>query len=115
MLALVGTLLALSSAVVVVLFVLGGADFVGGRWRSGVRKLVLSVGLSLLACLSLGWSTRAMMHGELWTEEVAPEAKARVLAETISALMNVTALGLASGLVAGAVLVWRRRVRAGGG
>lgn len=113
MLAPVGTLLASLSAGAVALFVLGCADVVGRRWRNGVRELVASVALVLIAFLCLGWAGSSLMRGNLGANDVGTEAKAHVLAESISSLMNVTALGLPFGLVAGVVLVWRRRVRAG--
>ncbi len=61
--------------------------------------------------LALAWTARSLITADVWTDEVPPEVKARFLAENMAGLMNVSVLGLPTGVAAGILLVWRRRVR----
>ncbi len=115
MLVLAGILLALLSAGAVALLLLGFAAFVERRWRNGAIKLAAGAAAWVLVFLCLSGTAFLLMRTDTWTEGVDPQVKARVLADNISGLMNVTALGLPFGLVAGAILLWRRRAKARAG
>jgi len=112
MLVLVGLLLAVMSAAAVALHVLGLAALVERRWRSAALKVGGGIVASMVVVVALGLAARLLMRGDLGVDGVPPEMKARALAENISALMNATALGIPTGLIAGILLVWRRRMRA---
>jgi hypothetical protein len=112
MLVLVGLLLAVMSAGAVALHILGLAALVERRWRSAALELGGGVVASMVVFVALALAARLLMRGDLGVEGVPVEMKARALGDNISALMSVTALGIPAGLIAGALLVWRRRMRA---
>jgi hypothetical protein len=112
MLVLAGTLLAVAAAAATALFVVGLAALLERRWRHGALNLAASVASIVVLMIALSWTARSLISGDTWTGAVAPEEKARILAENISALMNVSALGLPTGLIVGLLLIWRRRARA---
>jgi hypothetical protein len=111
-LVLAGSLLAVLAAVATLLLVLGCVAWFNRQWQKGVLSIAGSVAATVILALSLTWAARSLISAEDWTNDIGPEGKARFLAENIAGLMDVTALGLPAGILAGALLVWRRRVRA---
>jgi hypothetical protein len=111
-LVLAGSLLAVMAAVATLLFVLGCAALFNRQWQKGVLSIAASVASTVVLALSLTWAARSLISAEDWKNDIGPEGKARFLADSIAGLMDVTALGLPAGMLAGALLLWRRRVRA---
>ncbi len=112
MLALAGILLAVMAAGSAALVVFGLAAFVDRRWRDGMIRFAAGSASMIVMGVALAWTARSLLSADAWTNDVAPEAKARFLADGISGLMNVAVLGLPAGAIGGALLVWRRRLRA---
>jgi hypothetical protein len=112
MLALVGTVLAVLVAAGVALVVLGLAASAERRWRVGAIQVVAGLALMFVAQVVLAGAAHSLIGPGALTNDISPDIRARVLAESISGLMNVAALGVPAGLLGGILLAWRRRVRA---
>jgi hypothetical protein len=111
MLVLAGIVLAVLAAGASTLLVLALAAAIGGRWKVALLALVVASGSFIVVGVLLALTARVLLSTDVLTAGVAPGVKARFLAENISGLMNVTALGLPGGLLIGILLVWRRRLR----
>jgi hypothetical protein len=112
MLVLVGTVLAVLVAVGVALVVLGLAASAERRWRVGAIHVVAGLALMFVAQVGLAGAAHQLIGPGALTKDISPDIRARVLAESISGLMNVAAFGVPAGLFGGILLAWRRRVRA---
>jgi hypothetical protein len=112
MLVFAGIVLGVLVAVAVAFVVLGLAACVERRWKVGAVNVVAGFSSMLVAQVVLAGTAHLLMSRGWLTTDVGPEDKARVLADSISGLMNVSALGVPAGLLAGILFAWRRRVRA---
>lgn len=104
--------LGLLTALGCALFVLGLVALIGRQWKRALVLVASGFAASLLTTVALAWFAKGLMGGA-YLADIGPESKARVLAESISVLMNSAALGIPAGVIAGALLAWRRRVKAG--
>ena len=79
------------------------------QWKVAFKRGAVAVGGFAAAVFGLSALSTIYVMRTVDGTELRPGEKARVLAETISTLMNFGSLGLLAGLVAGVAVALRRR------
>jgi hypothetical protein len=91
-----------------ILLVLAAYDLIGRRWRLGLLRLSAALVLVIVGIAGLRASAPFGVPTHTYNDDRVLHERARALGKTVAGLRNVALLGLPVGLVAGAVLVWRK-------
>ena len=98
-----GLVLGLVGAVSIFLGVRGIGSLVRKKWRLGTVRVLTCLGGLVLTVALLAVFAYALVPAALGEKLIEPSQKARVLAESISTLMNCSVWGPLIGLLAGVV------------